>query len=82
MEIALSIINEIADLEQIDPLELPSFHDSIDADALERCIESAGESATIQFTYCLYEITVEGDGTVIINPDGKSAITHFENSFR
>lgn len=82
MNIALSIIDEVADLEQEDPLDLPSLHNTIDAGTLERCIESTDMSATIQFTYCLYEITVKGDGTVIVNSDDESADTPYETQSR
>lgn len=72
MNLALEITERVAELEQTSPEDLPLLYDSIDVDALERCVNTAGEHATFRFMYCHYRITVKGDGSVLIETSGIS----------
>lgn len=67
MRLAFDIAEKVADHEQTSPLDLPPLNNSIDVDSLERCMDSAGEGARMQFTYCQYRIRVKGDGSVFID---------------
>lgn len=75
MDIALTILEEVADAEQSRPLDLPSLNDAIDVDSLEQLIDSFDQFETVQFTYCHYRITVKGDGTIFIDTSETSMIT-------
>lgn len=75
MDIALTILEEVADAEQSRPLDLPPLNDAIDVDSLEQLIDSFDQFETIQFTYCHYRITVKGDGTIFIDTSETSMIT-------
>ena len=74
MNLALTIVEEVADIEGSRPLDLPPLNDSIDVDSLEQLIGSLDRFATVQFTYCQYRITVTGDGTIFIDTSGTSTI--------
>lgn len=64
------IVKRIAEREGTTPAELtPPLYTAIDADALDRLLDSLDESYSagqIEFTYCGYQIRVHGDGTVDI----------------
>lgn len=60
MGITADILDQVAEAEGCDPLELPPLYDSIDADALERCVASADAPVTFRFTYCSHTVTVRG----------------------
>lgn len=75
MDIALTILEEVADAEQSRSLDLPPLNDAIDVDSLEQLIDSFDQFETIQFTYCHYRITVKGDGTIFIDTSETSMIT-------
>lgn len=68
-----TVVEEVADAEEVGPLELPPLHDSIDPDALESLLSgraSGDHSAAIEvkFMYCGYAVTVASDGTVEVIP--------------
>lgn len=69
MDITTRILEEVAEREGCDPLDLPTPYDSIDADALERCIESVEPAATVRFSYRWYTITVRGDGEIAVEAE-------------
>ena len=80
MGITAVILDQVAEREDCDPLELPPLYDSIDADALERCAASADSPFTFRFTYCSYPITVRGDGEVTVEVDGGSDPRNLDRS--
>lgn len=61
-----AIVETVAENEDIDPLELPPLYTVLDPDLLERVIESAREDVTIEFTYCGYDVALDGTGEVQI----------------
>ena len=76
MDLAVDIVEEVAERERTAPLDLPPLYDSIDIDSIEKCIGSAGDYATVHFGYCDYDITIKENGSVLIDsdepPTGKS----------
>lgn len=65
VELTNTIVNEIADLEGADPLDLPALYDAIDSDKLEHLIDSAKDTAiNVRFTYFGYNIDINGDREV------------------
>lgn len=66
--ITVSIVTEIADMENEDPLELAPLDSTLNADALEKLIPADDcESLCVEFQYQGFEVTVEGDGQIDIN---------------
>lgn len=76
MNLAVEIVEEVAEREQISPLDLPPLYDAIDVDSIEKCIGSANDYAMVHFGYCEYDITIKENGSVLIDsdepPTGKS----------
>lgn len=75
MDVVLDILEEVADVKQSRPLELPPLNDAIDVDSLEAIIDSLEQFETVQFTYCQCRITVKGDGTIFVDTNETSMIT-------
>lgn len=71
--LTVRVVEEVAEREGVDPLDLPPLHDSIDTDALESLFSGpiAGaerDGVEITFTYRGYAVTVAADGAIEINP--------------
>lgn len=65
MALIENIVRTIADVEGVDPSNLPSVGDSVDLDALENLVKSDGFiEATVE--HAGYHIRIESDGTVKI----------------
>ena len=77
MDVVLNILEEVADVKQSRPLDLPPLNDAVDVDSLEKIIDSLEQSEMVQFTYCQCRITVKGDGTIFIDTNETSMITDF-----
>ena len=60
-----TVLYEIADRVDVDPIDLPVLSDYIDPDALEAVLESASD-VRVTFQYDTHRITVDGDGNVEI----------------
>lgn len=66
------IIDLIADLQGVDPVELtPPLYSVIDPDALDALFHSSTGDASqtsghVDFEYCGYEIRIQSDGEVAI----------------
>ncbi len=68
--IVQSIIYHVSDLSGIDPLDLPTLYDVLDPTCLERLVESADDSVTVEFDYFGYHVRVDGDGNVQLIDQG------------
>jgi len=54
-----------------DPETMNPLYDAVDPDALESLIQShEGETGQIEFCYCGCEITVTGDGKILVQKPG------------
>lgn len=68
--IASSVIDAVADADDVDPLDLPPLYGSIDPDALESIFATASAARTereVRFTYAGYRVTIDdatGDAAV------------------
>lgn len=68
-----TIVEEISNLEGVEPTELrPPLYDVIDPDALSAVFAAtesgnSREGGRIEFTYCGYEVVVQGDGQVTVD---------------
>lgn len=67
--ISEKVLEEVAEAEGVEVLELPPLYDSIDADALDSLLSGTAtddrpEAIEITFRYCDYAVSIDGDGTV------------------
>lgn len=66
---SVAIVETVSEASDRDPTELPTLHDTVDTDALDAlCTGSTSDadSITVSFVYANYDVTVLGDGAVIV----------------
>lgn len=68
---SLRIIEAVAAHSNIPMTELPPLFDSIDPDALDALFQPAMSNGRIAFAYDNYQVTVDSNGDVELNPDGE-----------
>jgi len=56
------LVDAAASYNEVDALELPPLYDTIDSDALERCLQMM-DDPEVTFGYAGVEVTVTGTGT-------------------
>lgn len=66
------VVDEVASLEGVNPLELPPLYDTIDADTLEALFTDSvtggvRENIRVEFDYCGYEVVVKGPDDIQID---------------
>lgn len=60
-----AVVKQVATASGVDPLELqPPLFETVNPEALNALVDSADPQTTVQFTYCGYEVTVDGTCTV------------------
>lgn len=64
---SLRLIELVADIEQVDPGDLPPIGRTIDLEALDTLIESANDTLTVTFTVHGYDVIVTGNGSVVLD---------------
>jgi hypothetical protein len=72
--VSLSVVEAVAEAEGVAPEALtPPLYEAIDPDALERVFAATSTSARmdgqVTFSYNGYAITVQGDGSVALDPE-------------
>jgi len=68
---SVAVVETLSDATGRDPTDLPPLHDTIDTDALDAlCTDDERDTGavTLSFIYVDQEVTVLGDGTVIVEP--------------
>lgn len=74
-EIATVVARAVASMEESDPESFqPPLHDVVDPDALDRLFQSFDgttrrQTGRVEFPLREYEVTVWGDGTVVVDPN-------------
>ncbi|WP_224336368.1 HalOD1 output domain-containing protein [Haloprofundus halobius] len=70
------IVEQIAELEGVDPLTLPPLFETIDAELLTRLYESRSGDAelSISFVYAGYTVSVRHDGALEVVPKERTAV--------
>ncbi|TYL38234.1 hypothetical protein CV102_13645 [Natronococcus pandeyae] len=69
---SLEVISAVAEREDCQPSELrPPLYSVVDPETLDRLWRSASDTphevdASVSFTYCGYDVTIESDGTVSV----------------
>lgn len=64
---SLRLIEQVADVEQVDPGDLPPIGRTIDLEALDTLIESANDTLTVTFTVHGYDVIMTGNGSVVLD---------------
>lgn len=68
--VSVEVVERVADIEDVDPIELPRLYEVINPDALDQVFATtptAGrEGGQVTFSYHGYEITVSSDGDVSV----------------
>jgi hypothetical protein len=62
------IVDEVACATNTNPLELPTLHDFVDVEALERLHRTSGESLSTTFRYHGCTVVVDSGGAVSVSP--------------
>jgi hypothetical protein len=68
-DIALTIVGHVADVADVDPLEMAPLHESIDTDALNRLFDPGGRASGLQrltFSFEGYTVTVTESRITIV----------------
>lgn len=67
-----SVVEAIAELENVDPLELtPPLHEVVDLEALERLFAHKSTTGKVVFNYKSCEVCVFSDGFVSVEKRGE-----------
>lgn len=67
--LTVTVVEQIANRENVDPLELPPLHDAIDPEALDALFDKPDSAVDgIAFHYHGYEVVVEGPERVRVTP--------------
>lgn len=69
-EPSVRVVNEVAAATDADPLSMAPLYETIDPDALDQLV-AAEIDGYVHFTYAGHEVTVHGDGAVVV--DGRTA---------
>lgn len=65
-DLGYRIVTAVASEADTDPLDLDApLYEAVDVGALERLLRTTGD-ATVSFRYAGYDVTVAGDGTVMV----------------
>ncbi|WP_418280367.1 HalOD1 output domain-containing protein [Halorubrum sp. DTA98] len=68
---SVAVVETLSDATGRDPIDLPTLNDTIDTDGLDALCTGGkpdSEAITVSFVHADYEVTVLGDGTVIVEP--------------
>lgn len=67
--LTVTVVEQVANRENVDPLELPPLHDAIDPDALDALFDKPEAAVDgVTFRYQGYEVVVEGPERVRVTP--------------
>ena len=72
-EISTLICSVVADISEVDPMELEPLHRTVDPDSLNSLFKFnkpgySGDEGHVKFSFAEYNVTVHADGTVEIVP--------------
>ena len=68
---SVAVVETVSEITGRDPLDLPTLNDIVDTDALDVLYtgdETDADSITISFAYAGYDVTVLGDGRIVVEP--------------
>lgn len=65
MALVERIVAEVADREDVSPVDLPPLYERLDSEALRELVDSADDGILeIEFVYDGYVVVVGGDGSI------------------
>lgn len=68
-----AVVESVAAVKRADPLDFDPLYRAVDTDALDALVRDAGAKASpglsVSFRYEGTDVTVRGDGTVVVAPD-------------
>lgn len=72
--VSAAVVDAVAEAKGVSPTEVrPPLHRVVDADALNQLFQSnrdaPGEEPRVSFCYAGYEVTVRGQGEVVVRPE-------------
>lgn len=62
----IDLVEEVASREGVSPLDLPPLYDAVDSDTFESLTSPEAGAVSLLFTYCGYDVTVDGAGHVTV----------------
>jgi len=67
-ELCTEIAETVAEAADVDPLELDPLYDVVDPEVIEELLKtpSVAEESSITFTYTGHQVTVEGEGVILV----------------
>lgn len=65
--VSLALVTALAEVEGVDPVDLPPLSEHLDLEALDDLIEPADADVIVSFSINEYDVTVTSDGTVTID---------------
>ncbi|WP_253737461.1 HalOD1 output domain-containing protein [Halohasta salina] len=63
---ATAIVLSVADNLDCTPMALPALSTAVDPDALDTVLESGDESIVVSFSYAGCEVSLRGDGELVL----------------
>lgn len=71
MALVERIVAEVADREDVSPVELPPLYQRLDTEALRELVDSVEDAPLeVEFAYDGYTVVVRGDGSVRVEGSG------------
>lgn len=67
-----AIITAVADASELDATELDPLVETLDPDALDTLYASGNPELTVSFAYHGWDVTLRGDGRLLIHPQGSA----------
>ena len=64
--LSMAVVLAVAEVENVDPLELPPLGYSVDPRALDMFFAGTGSASTVTFAYDIYEIRIENGETITV----------------
>jgi hypothetical protein len=64
--IGTAVVLSVADYTDRTPTELPLLSTAVDPDALDQLLDGPAQSVSISFTYAGCELSLRGDGELVI----------------
>lgn len=69
VEICTKIVKEVAQVKDVDPLDLAPLLDVVDPDALNNLVTNSTKGVEVIFMYEGYRVSVQGDGQVQLDKE-------------
>ncbi|QRV15040.1 hypothetical protein JMJ58_19360 [Haloterrigena salifodinae] len=65
--ITTEVVKEVAEQENVEPVELPPLYNAVDPASLEDLFDSSNSDVQVTFSYLEYQITVSDSGSIEVS---------------